>query len=257
MAGPGVAGDARAPSVQRPHRPDPVTPPRHPSTRCRPSVPHGWLEVMRWPVGRPLWDPGLQLWSESQPSAHLPPHSLSWGRGFGSRFRVCLPCGFPKAAAWRQRSLWVLCSTWWLRRSGSVPRRAPCTLLPALCPLPGRVFSPWVVPLPWDIPWGPPPLSRRPPRPPVSGRRCAAGSQGRLTGVPPSVHSAAVTALSFHPSGNHLVTASSDSTLKILDLLEGRLLYTLHGHQVRAWPGTCLGPHGGGVCGSLMVWAGG
>lgn len=109
--------------------------------RCSPSVPHGWLEVMRWPVGRPLWDPGPQLWSESQPSAHLPPHSLSWSRGFGSRFRVCLPCGFPKAAAWRQRSLWVLCSTWWLRRSGSVSGRAPCTLLPALCPLPSAWTS--------------------------------------------------------------------------------------------------------------------
>ncbi|XDV52266.1 hypothetical protein PO909_021010, partial [Leuciscus waleckii] len=47
-----------------------------------------------------------------------------------------------------------------------------------------------------------------------------------------SVHSAAVNSLSFHPSGNFLISASSDSTLKILDLLEGRLLYTLHGHQV-------------------------
>ncbi len=47
-----------------------------------------------------------------------------------------------------------------------------------------------------------------------------------------SVHSATVNSLSFHPSGNYLITASSDSTLKILDLLEGRLLYTLHGHQV-------------------------
>lgn len=47
------------------------------------------------------------------------------------------------------------------------------------------------------------------------------------------MHSSVVNSLSFHPSGNYLVTASSDSTLKILDLLEGRLLYTLHGHQVR------------------------
>ena len=47
------------------------------------------------------------------------------------------------------------------------------------------------------------------------------------------MHSAVVNSLSFHPSGNYLVTASNDSTLKILDLLEGRLLYTLHGHQVR------------------------
>lgn len=47
-------------------------------------------------------------------------------------------------------------------------------------------------------------------------------------------------ALSFHPSGNYLLTASSDSTLKILDLMEGRLLYTLHGHQVRASAWCCV-----------------
>lgn len=64
---------------------------------------------------------------------------------------------------------------------------------------------------------------------------CPRPASRHLTGVPPAVHSAAVNALSFHPSGNYLVTASSDSTLKILDLMEGRLLYTLHGHQVRAW----------------------
>lgn len=51
------------------------------------------------------------------------------------------------------------------------------------------------------------------------------------------MHSSVVNSLSFHPSGNYLVTASSDSTLKILDLLEGRLLYTLHGHQ---GPATCV-----------------
>lgn len=58
-------------------------------------------------------------------------------------------------------------------------------------------------------------------------------SQRCLMAVLSLVHSAAVNALSFHPSGNYLITASSDSTLKILDLMEGRLLYTLHGHQVK------------------------
>lgn len=74
----------------------------------------------------------------------------------------------------------------------------------------------------------------------------------RLTDILPSVHSAAVNALSFHPSGNYLVTASSDSTLKILDLMEGRLLYTLHGHQVRAsaWHGVG-GRHGLEACAGL------
>lgn len=44
------------------------------------------------------------------------------------------------------------------------------------------------------------------------------------------VHSCGVNCLSFHPSGNYLISASSDGTLKILDLLEGRLIYTLQGH---------------------------
>jgi centriolar protein POC1 len=39
--------------------------------------------------------------------------------------------------------------------------------------------------------------------------------------------------VAFHPNGNFLLSASSDATLKIFDLLEGRLIYTLHGHQVR------------------------
>lgn len=83
------------------------------------------------------------------------------------------------------------------------------------------------------------------------------------------MHSAAVNALSFHPSGNYLLTASSDSTLKILDLMEGRLLYTLHGHQVRAsgavsrpmWGWSSpevalpLEPVGDGFCGPLTAWA--
>ncbi|XP_036011774.1 POC1 centriolar protein homolog B isoform X1 [Mus musculus] len=44
------------------------------------------------------------------------------------------------------------------------------------------------------------------------------------------VHSCGVNCLSFHPLGNSLVTASSDGTVKMLDLIEGRLIYTLQGH---------------------------
>ena len=51
-----------------------------------------------------------------------------------------------------------------------------------------------------------------------------------------TVHTGPVTNLSFHHSGNYLITSSDDSTLKILDLLEGRLFYTLHGHQVGDYP---------------------
>ena len=44
-------------------------------------------------------------------------------------------------------------------------------------------------------------------------------------------HSAAVNSLSFHSSGNYLLSGSDDGQLKVFDLLEGRLFYTLHGHQ--------------------------
>ena len=46
-------------------------------------------------------------------------------------------------------------------------------------------------------------------------------------------HVASVNSVAFHPNGNFLLSGSSDATLKIFDLLEGRLIYTLHGHQVR------------------------
>ncbi|KAF3706147.1 POC1 centriolar protein -like protein B [Channa argus] len=46
-----------------------------------------------------------------------------------------------------------------------------------------------------------------------------------------SVHSAGINSFSFHPSNNYVISGSSDSTIKILDLLEGRLIYTLHGHK--------------------------
>ena len=45
-------------------------------------------------------------------------------------------------------------------------------------------------------------------------------------------HVASVNNVAFHPNGNYLLTGSSDATLKVFDLIEGRLLYTLHGHQV-------------------------
>uniref|UniRef100_A0A3Q2VDI0 POC1 centriolar protein homolog A n=1 Tax=Haplochromis burtoni TaxID=8153 RepID=A0A3Q2VDI0_HAPBU len=71
-------------------------------------------------------------------------------------------------------------------------------------------------------------------------------------------HSGVVNSLSFHPAGNFLITASSDSTMKVLDLVEGKLLYTLHGHQ---GPVTCVafsrtGEYfsSGGSDEQVMVW---
>jgi WD40 repeat protein len=49
-----------------------------------------------------------------------------------------------------------------------------------------------------------------------------------------SAHSAGVNAISFHSSGNYLLSASDDATLKIWDLREGQLLFTLHGHESSA-----------------------
>ena len=45
------------------------------------------------------------------------------------------------------------------------------------------------------------------------------------------IHEGAVNGLSFHTSGNYLVTASQEGSLKVLDLLEGRPSYTLYGSK--------------------------
>lgn len=44
------------------------------------------------------------------------------------------------------------------------------------------------------------------------------------------VNEAPVNAIDFHPSGNYLVAGSDDGSLKILDLMEARQLYTIMGH---------------------------
>lgn len=44
------------------------------------------------------------------------------------------------------------------------------------------------------------------------------------------VHAAAVNQIDFHPSGNFMLSVSDDGTTKILDLLEGRPIFTIKGH---------------------------
>jgi centriolar protein POC1 len=46
-----------------------------------------------------------------------------------------------------------------------------------------------------------------------------------------AAHQDAVNSISIHPSGDYMVSASSDMTTKIWDLREGHLCYTLHGHE--------------------------
>jgi WD40 repeat protein len=43
-------------------------------------------------------------------------------------------------------------------------------------------------------------------------------------------HTESVNCVSFHPSGAYLLTCSTDRSCKLIDLIEGRPLYTLRGH---------------------------
>eukprot|EP00117_Sycon_ciliatum_P042242 scpid69615/ scgid0795/ POC1 centriolar protein homolog B; WD repeat domain 51B len=71
-------------------------------------------------------------------------------------------------------------------------------------------------------------------------------------------HTGPATCVSFHPSGNYLISSSNDSMLKVVDLLEGRLFYTLHGHQDAALSAT-FSPSGQHFCstgadGKVLLW---
>lgn len=64
--------------------------------------------------------------------------------------------------------------------------------------------------------------------------------------------------MSFHPSGDYLISSSKDGLTKIWDLKLGQILYTLHGHE---GPVMCSGFSScgdyfasGGVDGIVMVW---
>lgn len=68
----------------------------------------------------------------------------------------------------------------------------------------------------------------------------------------------AVKSLAFHPSGNFLLSGSADSTVKVWDVQEGHLFYTLRGHTGSV---NCVAfaPLGDFFCSSgddtnLMVW---
>ena len=40
-----------------------------------------------------------------------------------------------------------------------------------------------------------------------------------------------MTAVAFHPNGRYLLSSSLDSTVKIWDLRQGHILYSLYGHE--------------------------
>lgn len=40
-----------------------------------------------------------------------------------------------------------------------------------------------------------------------------------------------MTGITFHPNGRYLVSSSVDSTVKVWDLRQGHILYTLYGHE--------------------------
>lgn len=46
-----------------------------------------------------------------------------------------------------------------------------------------------------------------------------------------ALHQAAVNQVSFHPSGKFLLSGSQDGSARVYDLLEGRPLYTVRGHE--------------------------
>ena len=71
-------------------------------------------------------------------------------------------------------------------------------------------------------------------------------------------HQAPVNGIEFHPSGRYLLSSSKDSTLKIWDLRQGHILYTLYGHE-GASTSVGFSPCGdyfttGGTDSVVMVW---
>jgi len=67
-----------------------------------------------------------------------------------------------------------------------------------------------------------------------------------------------VNEIDFHPNGRYLLSSSNDSTLKIWDLRQGHILYTLYGHE-GASTSAAFSPCGdyfttGGSDSVVMVW---
>jgi hypothetical protein len=96
------------------------------------------------------------------------------------------------------------------------------------------------------------PTLATPPHPLHPANRCCPAPHPPPPSPPPhplpraqhyKAHSAAVTQLAFHPTGSFLLTSSLDTSLRVWDLREGQLLYTLHGHE-GATSGVAFSPAG-------------
>jgi len=67
-----------------------------------------------------------------------------------------------------------------------------------------------------------------------------------------------VNSIAFHPEGNFLLSSSNDQTLKITDLRQGQVIYTLYGHE-RATFATTFSQNGeffasGGADNNVLAW---
>tara|TARA_B110000208_G_C11732577_1_gene416949 strand:- start:3 stop:1511 length:1509 start_codon:yes stop_codon:yes gene_type:complete len=65
---------------------------------------------------------------------------------------------------------------------------------------------------------------------PADGPRTTFSMGSTLVQHYADAHDDAIESIKFHPSGNFLLSASRDSTLRVWDIREGHLVYTLRGH---------------------------
>ena len=70
-----------------------------------------------------------------------------------------------------------------------------------------------------------------------------------------------MTDVSFHSSGDYLISSSLDATLKICDTRQGHVLYTLYGHECASTAVGFSSDGGyfasGGTDSAVMVWKSG
>jgi len=81
---------------------------------------------------------------------------------------------------------------------------------------------------------------------------------GKMVQCYQDIHTKEITKFCYHPSGDFAITISEDKTLKILDVIEGRPIFTIFGHK-GGLKGIGISPDGilvgtGGEDRSLFIW---